>query len=121
MGLKDAILQVMGRDTLKCVVNGFELNGADRRSVGSMRECVAQSHDATPESLLEYLYEIQVKDVCELLGIDSTGRRGALVQMLLDLPSGSSSDVGSQARSEGVAYGQCLGMPQWRGAWPSED
>ena len=115
MGLKDAILQVMDRDALKCVVNDFELSGADRRSVASMRECVAQSHVATPESLLGYLYETRVKDVCALLGIDRTGRRGALVQMLLDLPSGSSSDAGnpvtperstSQLEAESAAAGQ---------------
>ena len=63
MRLKEAILQVMDRDVLKCVMNDFELNSADRRSVGSMRECITQSHVATPESLLEDLYEIQVKDV----------------------------------------------------------
>ena len=100
MELRDAILQVMDRDVLKCVVNNFELNGADRRSVASMRDCVAQSHVATPESLLGYLYETQVKDVCALLGIDSTGRKGALVQMLLDLPSGSSFDVGDPVTPE---------------------
>ena len=77
MGLKDAILQVMDCDVLKCVVNDFELTGADRRSVASMRECVAQSHVATPESVLGYLYETQAKDVCALLGIDSTGRKDA--------------------------------------------
>ena len=84
---KDAILQVMDRDVLKSVVRDFELTEADRRSATSMRECVAQSDDATLEYLLEYLYETQVKEVCTLLGIDSTGRKGALIQMLLDLPS----------------------------------
>lgn len=71
MGLKDAILQIMDRDVLKSVVKDLELIDADRRSVASMRERVVQSHDATPENLLEYLYETQVKDVCALLGIDT--------------------------------------------------
>ena len=97
MGLKDAILQVMDRDVLKSVVNNFELFEVDLRSVASMRECVAQSQDATPEHLLAYLYERQVKDVCTLLGIDSTGRRGALVQMLLGLPHDASSQLENPA------------------------
>ena len=66
MGLKDAILQVMDRHVLRCVVNDFELTGADRRSVGSMRECVAQSHVATPEFLLEHLSETLDKLAAQL-------------------------------------------------------
>ena len=97
MRLKDAILHVMDRDVLKSVVNDFELVEADRRSVASMRECVAQSQHATPEHLLAYLYETQVKDVCTLIGIDSTGRRGALVEMLLGLPHDPSSQLENPA------------------------
>ena len=93
MRLKDAILQVMDRDVLKSVVNDFELVEADRRSVSSMRERVAQNQNATPEYLLEYLYEPQVKEVCTQLGIDNTGRKGALVQMLLGLHPDSSSQL----------------------------
>ena len=100
MGLKDTILQVMDRDMLKCIVTDFELLDADRRSISSMRECVTHSHDATPESLLEYLYESQIKDVCALLSIDSTGRRVALVEMLLGLPSDSFSAVGNPVTPE---------------------
>lgn len=109
MGLKDAILQVMDRDVLKSVVNDFELVEADRRSVASMRECVAQSSDTTPEYLLKYLYETQVKDVCTLLGIDSTGRRKALIQMLIDLPPDFSSQLETlspKAATDGHGPGQ---------------
>ena len=88
MELREAVLQVMDRDTLKRILDDLELSG-DRRSAKSMRRQIVLSDTATSERLLDYMYEKQVKELCERLGIDSTGRRGVLVRRLLDsVPDG---------------------------------
>ena len=70
MKLKQAILSVMGRDALKAVIDELEIEGVDRRSVEEMQARLSRTHRATPELLIEWLGESEVKDVCELLGID---------------------------------------------------
>jgi predicted DNA-binding transcriptional regulator YafY len=80
MKLKQAILTVMDRDTFKAVVEALEIDDVDRRIVEDMQARVSRSHRATPEVLLEYLNEWQVKAVCEQMGIDSKGRRKELVE-----------------------------------------
>ena len=83
MKLKQAILSVMGRDALKAAVDELDLEGVDRRSVEEMCARLSRVHRATPELLIERLGEKEVKDVCELIGIDSKGRRSVLVESLL--------------------------------------
>ena len=83
MKLKKAILDVMSRDQLKVFVDELELDGVDRRSADDMSARLSRYRPATPELLLEGLLEDQVKEVCEVVGISSTGRRGALVERLL--------------------------------------
>ena len=83
MKLKQAILRVMGRDVLKEAVNDLELDDIDRRSVQKMSARLSRSRRATPEYLLEFLSEQNVKHVCELLSIDAAGRRKMLVTRLL--------------------------------------
>ena len=62
-----------------------------------MWEAVSRSRRATPESLADYLYERDAKDVCEALGISSKGRRKAIVQRLLQWPDNSASDGAAKA------------------------
>ena len=83
MTLKSAILAVMDRDTLKAVVDDLEIEEIDRRSVEAMRAKVSRSRRASPEVLIAYLNEGQVKAVCEEMGIDPKGRRNALAERLL--------------------------------------
>jgi adenine-specific DNA-methyltransferase len=83
MKLKQAILSVMGRDALKAAVDELNLDGVDRRSVEEMCARLSRAHRATPELLIEHLGETEVKVVCERIGIDSKGRRSALVESLL--------------------------------------
>ncbi len=52
MMLKQAILTIMDRDTLKAVVDDLEIEGVDRRSVEEMRARVSRSRRAAPEVLL---------------------------------------------------------------------
>ena len=83
MRLKKAILSVMGRDVLKEAVQGLEIDDVDRRSVEKMNARLSRARRATPEYLLEFLSEQDVKYVCERLSISATGRRTTLVSMLL--------------------------------------
>ena len=83
MKLKHAILSVMDRDTLKSVVDDLELDGTDRRSRDDRSATLSRAHRATPAVLLEYLFEQQVKDVCEMVGASTTGRRKMLIRRLL--------------------------------------
>ena len=83
MKLKQAILSVMGRDALKAAVDELEIERVDRRSLEEMRGRLSRTHRATPELLIEHLSEVEVKVVCERIGIDSKGRRSALVESLL--------------------------------------
>jgi len=92
MKLKHAILSVIGRDILKEIVDALEIEGVDRRSVKEMAAAASRARRATPEFLLEFLYEPQVKEVCELVGIDSRDRRKALVERLLRYQSRLSTD-----------------------------
>jgi DNA modification methylase len=93
MKLKQAILSVMGRDALKGSVDALDLDGVDRRSVDDMRSLLSRAHRATAEVLLQCLSESEVKDVCDLVGIPPKGRRGSLVDALLESEaSGPESD-----------------------------
>ena len=83
MNLKQTILAVMGRDNLKAAVHTVGLDHVDRRSVQSMREALSGSRSVRPAQLLAAMSEAQVKDVCERMGIDRTGRKNALIQRLL--------------------------------------
>ena len=84
MKLKQAILTIMDRDTLKAVVDDLEIEGVDRRSVEEMRAEVSRSHRAAPEILLAYLDEKQVKAVCEQMKVSPKGRRKELMERLLN-------------------------------------
>ena len=83
MKLKHAILSVMDRDGLKSVVDELQFDGVDRRSREDMLGLLSRSRSATAECLLNNLSEVQVKNVCELVGADCTGRRAELIRRLL--------------------------------------
>jgi hypothetical protein len=83
MKLKQAVLQAMDRDLLKRVTDELSVDNVDRRSREDMTAALSRKHRATPEFLLQFLSEAQVKDVCELVGVLAVGRRGALIECLL--------------------------------------
>lgn len=100
MKLKKAILQVMGRDEMKRACAGLEIEGCDQRSVESMRGALRSAKRAKPAALIECLGESQVKEVAELVGVDSTGRRGVLIERLLaNEGAENEEDAGSEASS----------------------
>ncbi len=85
MKLKQAILTIMDRDTLKAVVDDLEIEDVDRRNVEEMRARVSRSRRAAPEMLLVHLSEKQVKAVCEQISVSSKGRRKELMERLLKI------------------------------------
>jgi len=82
MKIKHQILDILNRDTLKEVIDNLELEDVDLRSYEEMIDKISRAHSATPDLLLDYLTENQVKTICEEIGIDSTGRRYKLIKRL---------------------------------------
>jgi adenine-specific DNA-methyltransferase len=112
MKLKKAILEVLNRDGLKQACDQFELTDVDRRSVDDMRAKISRVRRATPAELFTLLDEREVKSVAELVGVDSTGRRAALVERLLATEQGddlagpeSVGPANSKAGQKGQAHG----------------
>jgi hypothetical protein len=83
MKLKPAILAAVSRDDLKEIVDHFDLDGVDRRSVEAMRSVLGQSRKITPDDLLGLLRKDSLQVVCQLVGLPTGGNRNALVQRLL--------------------------------------
>jgi DNA modification methylase len=84
MKLKEAALSVMQRDALKEIVEDYEIDGVDLRSRDAMAAALRGAKRVRVDALLEYLDEQQVKAVCELRGVSSTGRRRALIERLIE-------------------------------------
>lgn len=83
MKLKHAILEVLGRDDLKKICKDLEIEDVDQRSVESMTGKLSRVHRATPEKLMVYLGEVDVRKVAERVGAVVRGRRTELVEALL--------------------------------------
>jgi hypothetical protein len=83
MKLKSVILEVLDRDALKYIVGKLELDGVDLRIVENMSAALSRAHQATSKVLLHYLYEDEIKEVCERVGVSPTGRRLKLESRLL--------------------------------------
>ena len=81
MKLKHAVLSAMDRDLLKRVSDELDIDDVDRRSREDMAAALSRKHRATPEFLLQFLSEAQVKAVCELVGVSAIGRREALIEV----------------------------------------
>lgn len=84
MKLKAAVLSVLGRDGLKEIVDDLEIDGVDRRSVQALRAALSRSRRVTPDVLLDYLSKDELHDVCDVMGLSVSGRKGDLVERLLD-------------------------------------
>ena len=104
MKLKPAVLGVLGRDDLKAFVEMWEIDGVDKRSVEAMRAALSRSRRADVAVLLDSIREDAVKEVCDLVGVDRTGRKSVLVERLL-AASEASGAAGDGADAELPAKG----------------
>jgi len=84
MNVKWIILSILGRDDLKHIVDDLGIDGVDRRSVEGMWAKLSRSRKVTADDLLGYLRKDELKAAYEKISIPTTGKRGDLVERLLD-------------------------------------
>ena len=109
MTLKHAVLNAMDRDQLKRVSDKLEIDNVDRRSREDMAAALSRKHRATPEFLLQFLSEVQVKEVCDLVGVSAIGRRAALIESLLTSEKEGTGDDSPQENDTAVAVDEPIG------------
>ena len=84
MSLKTKILDVLGLADLKAAAAAAGISGVDRRSTTALREALSKNRRVTPELVLGEMSEKRVKALCEHLGVDPVGRKGALIERIVD-------------------------------------
>jgi|GEM_PF-85078 len=83
MRIKPHIVAVASTATLRQIVDDFELEVTDKRKREVLESAISGARRCKPEELLAYLSEQEVKQVCEAAGVDSKGRRTALIERLV--------------------------------------
>jgi hypothetical protein len=81
MRLKPHILTVESAQTLRQIVENFELPVADARQ--ALVDPISFARSGQLEDLLSYRGEPEVKQVCEVAGVDSRVCKNALIASLL--------------------------------------
>lgn len=84
MRLKSHFLEIASTSILRQIVEDLEIAVDDKRKRQSLQEAISSARRCQPESLLSYLGESEVKQVCEAAGIKTKGRKKELIQRLLD-------------------------------------
>lgn len=87
MRLKPHILTAANTVTLRQIAEDFELTVDDKRKRQALIDAISAARRCQPEELLSYLGEPEVKQVCEAAGVESTGRKKALIARLLQAAS----------------------------------
>lgn len=98
MRLKPHILTVASTATLRQIAEDFELSVADKRKRQALIDAISSARRCQPEDLLSYLGEPEVKQVCEAAGVDSRGRKNALIARLLEAASPASAPAPTPIR-----------------------
>lgn len=98
MRLKPHILTVASTATLRQIVEDFDLSVADKRKRQALIDGISSARRCQPEDLLGYLGEPEVKQVCEAAGVDSRGRKTALIARLIEAASPSPAPVTTPPR-----------------------
>jgi type I restriction enzyme M protein len=74
---KREVLQLLTRDKLLAIIDGFELAVPDRRLKEGWVETIATSKRATLADILPALSRDRLKELCRVLGLDDSGREKA--------------------------------------------
>ena len=98
MRLKQHIITVASTATLRQMVHDYELAVGDKRQRKSLADAISSARRCTPEELLGYLTETEVKQVCEETGVDPKGRKNALIARLLEAASPASPPAPTPSR-----------------------
>lgn len=85
MRLKPTIIAVASTTTLRQIVEDYELSIKDKRKRELLVDKISSARQCTPQELLGYLGESEIKQVCEAIGVESRGRKNALITRLLQL------------------------------------
>ena len=84
MRLKPSIITVASTSTLRQIVDDYELSVEDKRKRQALVDAISSARRCKPEELLGYLGESEIKQVCEATGVESRGRKNALIARLLE-------------------------------------
>ena len=84
MRLKPNIIAVASTSTLRQIVDDYELSVEDKRKRQALADAISSARRCKPEELLGYLRESEIKQVCEATGVESRGRKNALIARLLE-------------------------------------
>jgi len=98
MRLKQHIITVASTATLRQMVHDYELAVGDKRQRKSLADAISSARRCTPEELLGYLTETEVKQVCEETGVDPKGRKNVLIARLLEAASPASPPAPTPSR-----------------------
>jgi adenine-specific DNA-methyltransferase len=104
MNLKHAILEQLSREDLKQICDRLEIKEVDRRSADAMRAGLSSLRRASPELLLPFLSEDEVKGLAKAIGMNATGRKKELIEKLVATGrskqgAGVTSEHGTMRRS----------------------
>lgn len=84
MRLKKHILAAASTAALRQIAEDFELDVADKRQRQMLFDAISSARRCQPEDLLNYLSEQEVKQVCDVAGVESRGRKNSLIERLLE-------------------------------------
>lgn len=100
MHLKSTILPVLGRRTLKRIVDKLEID-VDRRSGEAMRAALSRSRRVAAEDLLDHMLKDEIKALCTKCELSADGRREELLERLKSLHDSVTQglDDGSRIKS----------------------
>lgn len=84
MRLKPSIIAVASTSILRQIVNDYGLSADDKRKRQALADAILSARRCKPEELLGYLGESEIKQVCEATGVESRGRKNALIARLLE-------------------------------------
>lgn len=97
MRLKPYILAIASTATLRQIIEDFELSVEDKRKRQTLIDAISSARQCRPEDLFAYFGEAEVKQVCEATGVESRGRKTALIARLLDAASPTPVPAAGQA------------------------